>query len=207
MATDKIVLASGETVRNFKTRLHCIELYQDNEKHQGILEGIRKSYQYLAILHDADLTDDGKPKKPHYHVMLQFRSAKWASALADELGLEANLICGCAGKTQPVQTFDGMARYFLHLDHPDKTPYEFEMLEGNLVDKAEGACIGKETESERVLRLLDLLEKQKRILTMKEFVKLVCQAGLYSDCRRAGYLMKTMLDEHNVEVQMCADGY
>lgn len=204
---DTITLKSGATVRNFKSRLHCIELYPDNPEHPAIMEGIRKSYQYLAIMHDADLTDDGKPKKPHYHVMLQFRSAKWASALADELGLEANLILGCPENTQPVQTFDGMARYFLHLDHPDKTPYEFEALEGNLKDRAEGSCVGKESESERVLRLLDLLEKQNRVLTMKEFVKLVCQAGLYSDCRRAGYLMKTMLDEHNVEVQMCADGY
>lgn len=207
MPKDRITLESGKTVRNFKTRLHCIDLYQDNEKHMAILEGIRKSYQYLAILHDADLTEDGRPKKPHYHVLLQFRSAKWASALSEELGLEANLILGCPDDTQPVQTFDGMARYFLHLDHPDKTLYEFDKLEGTLVDKAEGACIGKETESERVLRLLELLERQKRILTMREFVKLVCQAGLYSDCRRAGYLMKTMLDEHNVEVQMCADGY
>ena len=88
----------------------------------------------------------------------------------------------------------------LHLDNPKKAQYDFDKFEGTLKDLAEKACIGEETESERVLRLLDLLDQQDEILTMRQFVGLVCKAGLYADCRRAGYLMKQMLDEHNMEV-------
>lgn len=191
-----IVLASGAEVKNYKTRTYSFLLYPDtNDKHKNTLALLRQGYNYLAIRHAEDTTEEGAPKGPHFHCILKFRQPRWLSAVSEELGVEPNLFRDC-------KSFDGYARYMLHMDNPEKAQYDFEALEGTLKDLAEKACIGEETESERVLRLIELLDAQEDYLTMKQFVVIVCKAGLYADCRRAGYLMKQMLDEHNQGVQM-----
>lgn len=191
-----IRLNSGAEIPNYKTRTYSFLLYPDtNDKHKSALALLRQGYNYLGILHDEDTDQEGAPKGAHYHCIVKFRQPRWLSAVSEELGVEPNLFRDC-------KSFDGYSRYMLHLDNPEKKQYDFEQMEGNLKDLAEKACIGEETESERVLRLLDLLDQQTQVLTMRQFVGLVCKAGLYADCRRAGYLMKQMLDEHNVEVQM-----
>lgn len=195
MATS-ILLPSGSEIPNYKTRTYSFLLYPDtNDKHAKALALLRQGYNYLVIRHDEDTTEEGAPKGAHFHCILKFRQPRWLSAVSEELGVEPNLFRDC-------KSFDGYARYMLHLDNPEKVQYDFDKLEGTLKDLAEKACIGEETESERVLRILELLDNERRILTMRQFVTIVCKAGLYADCRRAGYLMKQMLDEHNVEVQM-----
>lgn len=191
-----IKLESGAEVKNYKTRTYVLLLYPDtNDKHKKALALLRQGYNYLAIQHTEDTTEEGMPKGAHFHCLVKFRQPRWLSAVSEELGVEPNLFRDC-------KSFDGYARYMLHLDNPEKAQYDFEALEGSLKDLAEKACIGQETESERLERLLDLLDQQTEVLSMRKFVRLVCKAGLYADCRRAGYLMKQMLDEHNVEVQM-----
>lgn len=194
-----IKLESGAEIKNFKTRTYAFLLYPDtNDKHKTALVLLRQGYNYLAIQHTEDTTEEGMPKGAHFHCIVKFRQPRWLSAVSEELGVEPNLFRDC-------KSFDGYARYMLHLDNPEKAQYDFEALEGTLRDLAEKACIGEETESERVLRLLELLDAERRVLTMRQFVGIVCKAGLYADCRRAGYLMSRMLEEHNQEVQMSVD--
>ena len=197
MPSDKIILPSGAELKNFKVRLHGLILYEDNAAHMTALENIRKGYQYLAMRHDSDTKEDGTLKKPHFHVMLKFRAAKYASALANELGIEPNMILGTQANEAPVQSFESMARYFMHLDDPQKAQYDFDLMEGPLREDAEAPCNGKQTESDRVLRIIELLDAQPKQLTMREFVILVCKNGLYSDCRRAGFMMTKVLEDHN----------
>lgn len=195
---DTITLASGEQVPNFKDRGFCFIIYPEaNPNHKTALDKLRAEYDYLAMLHDNDLKDDGTKKEPHYHCIVQFKHPRYLSAVSTALGVEPNLF-------RKLEKFDSYARYMTHMDDPDKAQYDYQMFEGPLRDKAEGAIIGKEDECERVLRILDLLDSIESVLTMKQFVRIICQAGLYADCRRAGYLMKSMLDEHNREVEMHA---
>lgn len=73
----------------------------------------------VSPLHDSDVTADGKPKKPHYHVLAMFESpvqAKTAKEAFDR-----------AGVTMPpelVSSIKGYARYLIHLDDHDKHRYD-----------------------------------------------------------------------------------
>lgn len=84
----------------------------------------------ISPLHDNDLNADGLPKKPHYHVLLDFGKQKksWdqVKVLADMCGgvlapMYENGRCESA-----VAVKRSYARYLCHLDNPDKTQYNVE---------------------------------------------------------------------------------
>lgn len=83
----------------------------------------------ISPLHDKDLKQDGTTKKPHYHVIVRFRSKKSfkqvKEAICDPLG---------GPHPQPVFDFPMMVRYLVHLDDPEKAQYEIEDIEvyGNI---------------------------------------------------------------------------
>lgn len=69
-------------------------------------------------LHDQDLNPDGEKKKPHWHIMLFFegkKSYEQVKEIADKLS---------APIPKRVKNAKGMARYFVHLDNPEKHQYE-----------------------------------------------------------------------------------
>lgn len=71
----------------------------------------------VSPLHDKDINPDNTPKKPHYHVMLMFQGVKsqaQAQAVFDSIG---------AVHCQSVSSVQGQARYFLHMDNPEKYQY------------------------------------------------------------------------------------
>jgi hypothetical protein len=76
----------------------------------------------VSPLHDKDVNPDGTPKKAHYHVMIMYdgpRTLKQAKRLLSDVGA-AN------GHAEVVNTVSGTARYFCHLDNPDKAQYNIK---------------------------------------------------------------------------------
>lgn len=72
----------------------------------------------VSPLHDKDKNPEGEDKKPHYHIMLLFDSVKTqeqAQKVFDSIK---------AVKCQAVNSIRGEARYFLHLDNPEKYQYD-----------------------------------------------------------------------------------
>lgn len=71
----------------------------------------------ISPLHDKDIEQDGTPKKPHWHVMLMFAGVKSQPQVHE--------ICKKFGGVLPipVSNAQGMARYFIHKDNPDKYQY------------------------------------------------------------------------------------
>lgn len=72
----------------------------------------------VSPLHDQDKNPDGVHKKDHYHVMLVYDSLKsvaQASAIFEMIGGVGCIV---------VESLRQMARYFCHLDNPDKAPYK-----------------------------------------------------------------------------------
>lgn len=72
----------------------------------------------ISPLHDKDINADGKPKKPHWHVLLMYNGKKSRSKvqeLADKLN---------APRPQPVGDKRGYARYLIHADNPEKHQYD-----------------------------------------------------------------------------------
>lgn len=74
-------------------------------------------------LHDQDTNADGSPKKPHWHVLLQWDSLK----TAEQAGEVAAAVHGTI--VQPVQSVRSLLRYMCHLDNPDKAQYPKDQLE------------------------------------------------------------------------------
>ena len=78
----------------------------------------------LSPLHDKDKNPDGSTKKPHWHLMFLFggkKSSQQAQALFDSLCLDDK-----APRCQPVNSTSGQARYFIHMDNPEKYQYKPE---------------------------------------------------------------------------------
>lgn len=71
----------------------------------------------VSPLHDRDINADGEPKKPHYHIVLQFTGNKSFEQITE---LIAPLNCTIP---QKVNSLKGQVRYFLHQDNPDKAQY------------------------------------------------------------------------------------
>lgn len=73
---------------------------------------------FVSPLHDRDVTPQGEPKKPHYHVLVMFDSVK-DRAQAEEVFSYVNGV-GCVR----VNSLRGSTRYLAHMDDPDKAQYD-----------------------------------------------------------------------------------
>ena len=72
----------------------------------------------ISPLHDKDVDDNGKLKKPHFHVMILFsgvKTKKQATEVFDLIGGVGLII---------VKDSRGYARYMCHLDNKDKVLYD-----------------------------------------------------------------------------------
>lgn len=120
------------------------------------LDIIREELVPFAVspLHDRDKTELGEPKKPHYHILLSFRSVKTfeqIKEITDKLNQPIPQSC---------KDTRGLVRYFLHLDHPNKAQYERkDIISGGGFD-IENALQATATEEEEILdTICDFLEE------------------------------------------------
>ena len=74
----------------------------------------------LSPLHDRDTDKDGKPKKPHYHLITMFKGKKSYSQMTELFGTLVK-----AGHAEPKECLDmrGSARYLCHMDDAAKFRY------------------------------------------------------------------------------------
>lgn len=81
---------------------------------------------YLSPLHDKDKDEEGKDKKPHYHLLLKFSSLKSQS--------QVQIICGSITDVEPIiiSNFKMYGRYLTHLDNPEKAQYNKDDVITNL---------------------------------------------------------------------------
>ena len=76
-------------------------------------------------LHDKDMNPDGSIKKPHWHIMLLFdgnKSYEQIKEITDKIN---------APIPKYVQSVRAMARYFAHLDNPEKVQYAVSEIRGH----------------------------------------------------------------------------
>lgn len=148
--------------RNGKYRNFCIELYPDNEQHQGIISDLKSfdsEYKAVGILHDKDVYESGEKqgqlKKPHYHFVLRFPNQRYITSLAVELGMEENLI-------QPCESVRVSERYLLHYDNPEKYQYNKQDLVGNLIVEVL-KLVNDDTEESGLKLIFDWIDQQEKV--------------------------------------------
>lgn len=174
-------------------RIFCLVLYPENEEHCRVIELLKSKYNVLGICHDRDIYEEdneetgakkGEIKKLHHHIIVKFENARSLNALAKELGCESNLI-------QKVDSFEGMCKYLLHMDYPQKTQYQKCELYGLLIDYAM-KYIDKVDEDIQLMQIIDYLENYNHLLPLPMFIRWICTHGYYSTYRRNAGTIKDL---------------
>lgn len=102
-----------------KTRYWAFIVYPESAPKNwlSILEDLHMQ-ALVSPLHDKDLDSEGRPKKPHWHVLL-LASGPISQKRADEI-IEP---FGGTKSAEYVLSSRGYVRYLAHLDNPDKAQY------------------------------------------------------------------------------------
>lgn len=182
----------------YRSRVHMLLLYPENEQHTKAVEKIKQSYDYALILHDKDYyTEDteqharGELKKEHWHIVLRFNQAVWSSAICKELGIEHNYI-------ENVKRFDNAIQYLIHYNDSDKAQYTVDEVQGSLKQKlVESINKVEKSEGEKVIELIDFIENNNARISIKEFASYCAQQGYWSEFRRSATIFIKIIEEHN----------
>lgn len=112
-----------------KTRNYAFIFYPDCDKHMELFDYIKRSYKYVAILHDKDLKDDGtgELKKAHYHVLVSYSNPRSMTGVLKEYkDFDVS-------HAEPIQSTDNYIKYMKHdtADSMSKYQYEISDLQGD----------------------------------------------------------------------------
>ena len=157
-----------ENRKNSRARNWCLVFYPENLP-EDWLETVKIETQapmLVSPLHDQDITAEGKPKKPHYHVIFFFPTLHSVGQLktmfSDMFGSTENgSIIGVATIMSSciVRNRSLMVRYLAHMDDGDKYRYDENDIQG-----FNGADVTKE-----LIRSQE--ETQAIIVQMEEFIE------------------------------------
>lgn len=157
--------ARYEARRASRSRNWTFVVYPDSAPEEWKLRLDEEHLQWVCSpLHDQDMSADGSPKKPHWHVMVLFSAVKTyeqAKAVAD---LTAGTI------PQAVKDKRAMIRYFVHMDNPEKAQYSVSELEPH-----GGADVAADLQSaaDRYLMIAEMMDfiDQNRITEFFELMQ------------------------------------
>lgn len=168
------------------------ELYEDDPSMQYAIEYLKTgAFSCCYIWHDKDVNESGLPKKKHLHFVLKYPCKTNISVIAKLLQIADNYIDTCNNETKSLL-------YLIHRGYEDKYQYDPEEVKGNgALYTRFTTLVEDESEDDRIMRILKLLEGVDHVITMTEFVKMCCEAGVYSELRRGGYLLAQVVKEHN----------
>lgn len=176
----------------YRSRVHMLLLYPDNEVHAQAIEKIPSLYDYAMILHDKDIAEDGQTKKAHYHVVLRFNQAVWSTAICKALGIEHTFI-------EDVKRFENALQYLIHYNDNDKAQYSIDEVNGNLKTKlVESINKVEKSEGEKVVELIQFIKEYDGKLSVTEFAHFCALNGYWSEFRRSGAIFCKIIEEHNI---------
>lgn len=180
-----------------KSRNWVSVLYPDDPTHIKCMELLEKNgYSYCAILHTEDVYEEdddthtaGEKKKEHFHVVLTLKNPRFREPLAQELGITPNYLEVCRNR-------DSALLYLVHDGFPNKYQYDTAQCFGSLAPMI-NKLLADESESSRVMRVLDILDSLPRPASYRQFLTKCCELDLYGDFRRMGSGVIRLLEEHN----------
>lgn len=177
-------------MENTRSRLWNILLYPDDSTHVSAFEAIKKSFNYVGILHDKDPKEKSEGlKKAHYHIIIKLSQARWVTGLSSELGLDTRWF-------EKTGSWDRSARYLLHHGRDNKFQYSPDELFGPLAPSVV-KLLNDDDENVKVNKILDLIDSINGEISFNFLVRLACKKGLYPELRRMGALGIRIVNEHN----------
>ena len=170
-----------------------IELYEEDESQKYAYQYLQAfPFTYIYIWHDRDSADGGNTiKKKHLYGVIKYPVKRNVNCVAKEFQLNSCYIDTCNNEQKALL-------YAIHRGWSEKTQYDPDEVKGNgaLYERFK-TLVEDESEDDRALRIISILEDINRPLTMMEFIRLCCEAGIYPELRRGGYLFVQALKEHN----------
>lgn len=178
-------------MEKFRNRSFMVLLYEDDITHEKALKKIMVSYDYVGILHNKDVNEDGELKKRHYHIVLRFKNAMWNTALAKELGIQLNYI-------QEVKKFDNALLYLLHYNDKDKAQYSIDEVFGNMKTRLNEIINKNEkSEGEKVVDLIAYIKEYNGRLSITDFAIYCAKNGYWAEFRRSASILLKIIEEKN----------
>lgn len=194
----------SDTPLKFKDRKYVAVLYPEDPTHVAAMEKLKSGgYDYAAILHDSDVyEEDGKDhekgelKKPHWHIVIRFSpNALWNTAVAKDLGIEANYLEKC-------RNMNCSLLYLVHRDNPEKYQYDLAQVFGSdAMISVLSKLLTEEDEGLRVLSIVKMVEDEPGIISPTEMLKKACKDGYYGEFRRMGMWSHIIIQEHNDRIK------
>lgn len=104
---------------NVRSKYFAFEMYEENLV-DNWLDVLKSKHIPLVIspLHNKDFTEDGEPKKAHYHVVVCYNSLKSLKQVHSDFDDVAS-----NKYIMSVSVIKGYFRYLCHLDNPEKAQY------------------------------------------------------------------------------------
>ena len=178
--------------QKFRDRKFVMVLYPEDPTHAAAMEKLKSGgYNFAAIKHDKDVTENGEKKKDHWHVVVRFKNACWNTSIAKDLGITPNYLEAC-------KDVDSALLYLVHFGNEDKFQYEYEAVFGPLKVRL-ATLLAEPDEGARVLTILDIIEKTPGAISYSDLLKKAVAAGVYADLRRMGTIGVALVREHNDE--------
>lgn len=153
----------------------------------------------ISPLHDKDINPDGEPKKPHYHVICYY------SNTTTQKNVKQN-VCDLVNGTIPIklESMQGMYRYHLHLDNPEKYQYEDKyrtFINGFDVSKVDSLTY---TEINKILFELQHIIIDKSILEYADLLDLLHDQDLmnmWDVARNHTLFLKSYIDSRRFKTK------
>lgn len=138
---------------SIKKRVYTGVLYLDSAPEDWIQRAKNTHLDgFISPYHDKDVNPDGKPKKPHYHIMLM-----WENPTTYNNASNIFASIGALEHIEAVESTPGMARYLTHQDNPEKAQYE----------ESDVICLGTANYEEVCAKITD---KRNKIGEMISFI-------------------------------------
>lgn len=136
---------------------------------------------FAWILHDMDILEStNEPKKPHYHVFLEFENPRSFESVA-------KCFCIASNQIEKAKSKRGCVRYLIHKDNPLKHQYDSADIVFRGLDVTT-LLADKISEDDKAPYLIDLILKHRFRTSFSELCKIICAEGLYSCYRRNPYM-------------------
>lgn len=142
-------------------------------------------------LHDKDMNPDNTPKKPHWHVIMNFEGHKSEEQVK-------SIVAKVNGPMpKPVQSVKAMTRYMAHLDNPEKAQYPVsKIIAHGGFDLADALRPTASSRYEFIAEMIDFIIKEH----VTEFVDFMqyCRKSRYDDwfpimCDSGSFVIKEVI--------------
>lgn len=128
----------------------------------------------ISPLHDKDVNPDGTEKKPHYHLIIRGGGGWITYKRLQQLGRDLK------GVAIPsvLSNVDGMVRYFIHADNPEKYQYNKEDIETIGLFEIEKAFRSTETQKLETTKNIMEFIRENDVLEFSDLIDIVIDNGI-----------------------------